>query len=399
LGEDAYHGLPGHITREIEPHTEADPAAILITLLSGFGNACGRGAFFRVGADRHHPKINAVLVGETSKSRKGTSWGFVRDLMHAVDSYWAEERVENGLSSGEGLIYQVRDKRIGVNKDGDPVVEDQGAEDKRLFILEGEFAGVLKVATREGNTLSAIIRTAWDAGKLSTLTKNSPMKATDSHVSIVGHVTETELVRLLSDSDAHNGFANRFLWVCVKRSKILPFGGQWANQNVAGVVSLLGEVLRFAKDAGEIRWGDSGKPLWVERYPVLSEGAPGLLGAVTSRSEAQVLRLACVYALMDSSATIELKHLKAALAVWDYAEASAQYIFGNATGDALADGIEEMLSGAPEGITRARIRDAFGRNKSSERIGQALELLEEHGRVLKRTEETGGRPAERWFLK
>jgi hypothetical protein len=58
-----------------------------------------------------------------------------------------------------------------------------------------------------------------------------------------------------------------------------------------------------------------------------------------------------------------------------------------------------MLSGAPKGITRARIRDAFGRNKSSERIGQALELLEKHGRVLKRTEETGGRPAERWFLK
>ena len=207
------------------------------------------------------------------------SWGFVRDLMHAVDRYWAEERVENGLSSGEGLIYQVRDKRMGVNKDGDTVIEFRGADDKRLFVLEGEFAGVLKVATREGNTLSAIIRTAWDAGKLSTLTKNSPMKATNSHVSIVGHVTKTELVGLLSDSDVHNGFANRFLWVCVKRSKILPFGGQWTSKNVAGMVSLLGEVLHFAKSAGEMCWGDSAKPLWVERYPSLSEGAPGLLGA------------------------------------------------------------------------------------------------------------------------
>jgi Protein of unknown function (DUF3987) len=399
LGDDAYHGLPGRIVRAIEPHTEADPVAVLISLLSAFGNACGRGAFFRVNADRHHPKINAVLVGETSKSRKGMSWGFVRDLMHAVDPYWVEERVENGLSSGEGLIYQVRDKRKGVNKEGDTVVVDAGAEDKRLFVLEGEFAGVLKVATREGNTLSAIIRTAWDSGKLSTLTKNSPMKATDSHVSIVGHVTATELVRLLSDSDAHNGFANRFLWVCVKRSKMLPFGGQWESQNVAGAVSLLGEVLRFAKAAGEMRWGESAKPLWMERYPSLSEGAPGLLGAVTGRAEAQVVRLACVYALMDSSVTIELEHLKAALAVWDYAGASARYIFGDRTGDAVADRIEEMLTGAPEGLTRAQIRDAFGRNKSSELIGAALELLERHGRVFKVIEPTGGRPAERWFIK
>jgi hypothetical protein len=398
LGEDAYQGLPGHIVREIQPHTEADPVAVLISLLSAFGNACGRAAFLRVGADQHHPKINAVLVGETSKGRKGMSWGFVWDLMHAVDCYWAEERVENGLSSGEGLIYQVRDKRMSVNKDGDTVVDDPGADDKRLFVLEGEFAGVLKVATREGNTLSAIIRTAWDVGKLSTLTKNSPMKATGSHVSVVGHVTKTELVRLLSDSDVHNGFANRFLWVCVKRSRILPFGGQWARQNVAPMVSLLGEVLRFAKSAGEMCWGDSAKPLWTERYPNLSEGAPGLLGAVTSRSEAQVLRLACVYALMNCSATIELEHLKAALGVWDYAEASARYVFGDATGDVVADRIEEMLSEAPMGLTRAEIRNAFGRNKSSERIGQALDLLERHGRVRKEIEPSGGRPAERWLI-
>ena len=398
LREDALQGLPGHIVRAIEPHTEADPVAVLVTLLSAFGNACGRGAFFRIGADRHHPKINAALVGETSKGRKGMSWGFVRDLMHAVDRYWAEERVENGLSSGEGLIYQVRDRRMGVNKDGDTVLEDAGADDKRLFILEGEFAGVLKVATREGNTLSAIIRSAWDAGKLSTLTKNSPMKATNAHVSVVGHVTATELVRLLSDLDARNGFGNRFLWVCVRRSKILPFGGEWERQDVAGAVALLGEVLRFAKGAGEMRWGDSARPLWVERYPSLSEGAPGLLGAVTSRAEAQVLRLACLYALMDSSVAIELEHLKAALAVWDYVEDSARFVFGSATGDAVADSIEEMLTGAPEGLTRAQIRDAFGRNKSSERIGAALELLECLGRVRKSTEQTGGRPAERWSI-
>jgi hypothetical protein len=120
---------------------------------------------------------------------------------------------------------------------------------------------------------------------------------------------------------------------------------------------------------------------------------------VTGRAEAQVVRLACVYALMDSSSAIESEHLKAALAVWDYAEASARYIFGDATGDADADRVEEMLSGAPEGLTRTEIRDGFGRNIRSERIRAALELLERLGRVFKVIEQTGGRPAERWFIK
>jgi hypothetical protein len=226
LDEDAYHGLPGHIVRAIKPHTEADPVAVLVSLLSAFGNACGRGPYFRVGADRHHPKINAALVGETSKGRKGMSWGHARQLMNAADPRWTEERVANGLSSGEGLVYAVRDRVTGRDKNGEEVVLDSGVEDKRLLAVEGEFARVLKVMTREGNTLSAIARQAWDGGTLQVLTRNSPMKATDAHVSIIGHITKSELGRHLTETETANGFANRFVWLLVKRSKILPFGGE-----------------------------------------------------------------------------------------------------------------------------------------------------------------------------
>lgn len=399
LDPAALQGLAGEIVGSVEPHTEADAVAVLINLISAFGNASGRGPHFRVGADRHHLKINAVLVGETSKSRKGTSWAPVRNLMHAVDPYWTDERVENGLSSGEGLIYQVRDRRMGVDKDGSPIVVDPGAEDKRLFVMEGEFAGVLKVATREGNTLSAIIRSAWDSGRLSTLTKNSPMRATDSHVSIVGHVTRTELVKLLSESDTHNGFANRFLWVLVKRSKVLPFGGSWGQDDAAPLVRGLKEAMEFARSAGEIGWGPSAREPWEAVYGKLSEGLPGLLGAVTSRAEAQVVRLACVYALLDRSRSMEATHLEAALALWQYAEQSAAHIFGEGTGDPVADRISDELSERPEGLTRSEIRDLFGRNKSSGVIGRALEHLEDLGRVFSETEETGGRPRERWYAK
>jgi hypothetical protein len=87
----------------------------------------------------------------------------------------------------------------------------------------------------------------------------------------------------------------------------------------------------------------------------------------------------------------------AALALWDYAETSARYIFGDATGDAVADRIKEALRADPGGLARAQIRDLFKRNQSVDRIEQALRLLERLGRARMVKEQTGGRQGERWF--
>ena len=400
LADEALHGLAGEIVEAIEPHTEADPVAVLVNLLCSFGNAIGRGAYFRVGADTHYLKVNAGLVGETSKGRKGMSWGHVRELMRAADSEWIEERVLHGLSSGEGLIYAVRDRVEGENKKGESVVLDSGVEDKRLLVLEAELAGVLKVMSREGNTLSPVIRQAWDDGALQTLTKNSPMKATGAHVSIIGHITKAELLRHLTETEVANGFANRFIWLLVKRSKTLPFGGEWYKVDTAPLVERLDSALEFGKAPVEVSWGEGARKVWREVYGPLSEGKPGLFGAVVGRAEAQAVRLAAIYAVMDESYEIEREHLLAALALWEYAEASARYIFGDATGDPVADQIDEALEAAGGNeMTRTEISRLLGRNRSAERINRALNLLLNIGRVRRETEETRGRPLERWFTK
>jgi hypothetical protein len=399
LDDAAFYGLPGVIVKAVEPHTEADSVAVLLNLLVAVGNAAGRGAYVQVEADRHHLNLNAALVGETAKGRKGTSFGYVKQSMHAVDERWAEDRILNGLSSGEGLIFAVRDPVVSEDKSGDMVVVDPGVADKRLLVVEGEFGRVLKVMTREGNTLSAVIRAAWDGERLSTMTRNSPLKATGAHISVIGHITRAELLRLLSKTDTENGFANRFLWVLVRRSKVLPFGGEWGKVNTAPLVKLLGVALECARGAGAITWGESAKGLWEEVYPEISEGKAGLFGAATSRAEAQALRLAALYAALDDSSTIEEDHLRAALALWEYAEQSARYIFGDACGDPVADRIVEALQEKPNaGLTRNEIMNLFNRHVSSERIGQALEMLQEAGRVRCEYEPTGGRPVERWFL-
>ena len=398
FAEEALCGLPGEIVAEIEPHTEADRVAVLSSLLAAFGSAIGRGAYFRVGADLHHLKLNVGLVGDTSKGRKGMSWGHVRELMHTSDERWTEERVLYGLSSGEGLIYAVRDRVEVENKKGETMILDEGVEDKRLLVLESELAGVLKVMSREGNTLSPVIRQAWDYGALQTLTKNSPMKAKDAHVSIIGHITKAELLRHLTETEAANGFANRFIWLLVRRSKELPFGGEWYKVDTAPLVRRLSSALEFGSAPVLVTWGDSARDIWREVYGPLSEGKLGLFGAVVGRAEAQVMRLAALYAVMGESHEIEREHLLAALALWDYSEKCARYIFGDVTGDPVADQIFNALRAAGKGgMTRTEISHLLGRNMSAERIVQALSLLLAARRVRRKTHKTGGRQAERWY--
>ena len=103
------------------------------------------------------------------------------------------------------------------------------------------------------------------------------------------------------------------------------------------------------------------RELWHGVYPQLSDGKPGLLGAMTSRAEAQTVRLATVYALLDGAPRIGREHLEAALALEAYSERSVQYLFGGKLGDPLADELESAIRLAPNGLTRTEIRDHFKR--------------------------------------
>jgi hypothetical protein len=401
LAPEALCGLAGEFVRLVEPHTESDPAAVLIQFLIGFGNLIGKGAYAKVEADTHFCNLFGVCVGETAKGRKGTSWGQVRTPLTTVAPDW-KSRIKSGLSSGEGLIFQVRDpiwKQQAKKKNGqafyEDVLVDPGEEDKRLLVVETEFANVLRQTERPGNILSAVIRDAWDTGDLGTLTKNSPTKATGAHVSIIGHITKPELKRYLTRTEAGNGFGNRILWFLVKRSKVLPEGGRLGEVDFAPFLTRLKEAAQFAKGEGEVTRTPEARALWAKVYPDLSEGKPGLVGALTSRAEAQVLRLSVIYALLDGEKVVHVPHLKAALAVWDYCESSVAYIFGGTLGDPVADTILAALKAAPDGLTRTEISNFLGRHQKSETIQQAIEELQRRGFILKETVETDGRPTEK----
>ena len=388
LGDEALYGLAGEIVNSIDPYTESDPVATLGNILAMFGNVVGSHPRYMVGHAKHATRINVVNVGLTSKGRKGTSLSTPLYLFGQVDKEWAKQHISRGLSTGEGLIYAIRDLGRKTSK--------KGVEDKRLLVIEEEFASPLIMMRREGNVLSAVMRQAWDAGDLATMTRNDPLQVDGAHISIIGHITAEELSRHLSDTNKANGFANRFLWLLVKRSKELPEGATPPAKEMARLSSELKKAVDFARKTGELHRDDKAHDLWHSVYSPLSAGREGLSGAVTSRAEAQVLRLSINYALLDRSKIVRVEHLVAALTAWKYADQSASYIFGGSTGSSLEDRISVLLTTGP--LSTSEISRRFGGHITSNDLSMALGKLETAKRVEQKKKRTNGAPKTVWTL-
>jgi Protein of unknown function (DUF3987) len=380
-----YHELLGEIVTRIAPHTEADPVAILTQLLVAFGAAVGRGAFFHVEATRHHPNEFMLLVGDSSKARKGSSWDHVRRLLADVDPS-IQPRTLTGLSSGEGLIWAVRD----------PTAQDPGISDQRLLVIEPEFASVLKAASREISTLSPTLRSAWDGRPLAILTRTSPARATSAHIALIGHITQDELRRHTTQIELANGYLNRILLIACRRQRLLPEGGDHDPLAGTGLPRLLRATLKHAQSAGHVRLDPDARELWHDAYRQLAQPHDGIVGQITARAEAHTIRLALIYTLAEGKHHIGPPHLHAALALHDYAARSADWALRGATGQPLAEQIHAALRHSPAGLTRSQISNALKHNQPAGQIDQALNALQAAGRATVAEIATGGRPAQLW---
>jgi hypothetical protein len=381
-----YHGLAGEIVQTIAPHTEADPVAILAQLLVAFGAAVGRGAWFSVEATRHHPNEFLVLVGDSAKARKGSSWDHVRRLIDQADPTLAA-RTLTGLSSGEGLIWAVRD----------PTPSDPGVTDRRPLVVEPEFASVLKTASRDISTLSPTLRSAWDGRPLAILTRNAPARATGAHVAVIGHITSLELQHHVTPVEVANGLLNRFLLIACRRIRLLPDGGHPDPLQDTGLDRAFAIATAAARNAGQLRFAEPARALWHHAYRQLAQPPPGLAGQLAARAEAHTIRLALIYALLDGQRQIQPDHLNAALALSDYAARSAAWALEETTGDPLAQQIHAALNHAhPGGLTRTQLRDLLHRNPTTVQLDHALAALARDGKITSQRILTAGRPAQLW---
>jgi hypothetical protein len=149
---------------------------------------------------------------------------------------------------------------------------------------------------------------------------------------------------------------------------------------------LQGDVVRDAK----------AQQLWEGVYPDLSDDRGGLAGMLSARRVSHVNRLSLIYAMTERSPVIRLRHLTAAIEVWNYCQRSVEFIFGESTGDRLADDCLALLRSCPAGMPRTDLVNYFQRHVSGDELTKSLGVLLRLGKAWYETVPTGGRSAERW---
>jgi len=378
-------------------NSEADPSAVLGTLLTRLSVEVGRNPFMMIGDGRQHVNLLAAIAGPTGSGRKGTSAKPVERLFQLAAQDYIPARTSPGpLSSGEGLIDAVKDQVLNwvVDKKsktgaGSWIVVHPGVDDKRLFILTEELSSGLQAMAREGNTLSSIVRQIFDSGNLEPLTKSSKIKATGAHIGVLGHITIYELNGLLQESEIHNGLINRFLWFCSRRQKVCTFPEPISDMDILNFQEEIKDIVRFSSKVGEIRHSRASRELWEEFYPGLSDSEGGFMGAVLERAPALVLRLAMLHCLADCAEELTPKHLETSIMVWDYCEKSARYIFADKdVKNPLAKKIMELLA-VPLSLTD--IHKALGNHILSKNIQSTLKSLIERNKIAADRMRTPGR--------
>ena len=269
--------------------------------------------------------------------------------------------------------------------------------------MEEEFGRLLTVASRPGNTLSSTLRKAWDGKKwLYTEGKISPEKATGAHISMIGHITLPELLDCMREVENKNGFSNRVLWIAARREKQLPLPGwiDWRNHpDITNKLSKIVETFGPAAPEREIHWSQQAKKDWCEFYKSIKSTGAGIVGSIIARSDAHILRLSMLFAVLDNSALMEPNHLNAAIAVWQYCERSASWAFGEKTGNKAADKIYWALLRETKGMTRTKISfDVFNNHASKTTMDIAFSALVDANLAHFKSERVkGDKPTQLWF--
>ncbi|MDP2443289.1 DUF3987 domain-containing protein [Rhodoferax sp.] len=415
MSPDGFPGILKAIVEAATDSSEAHPVAVAANVLSLFSCAIGRVAYQRIGDAVIHARPYVLIVGKSGKARKGTAEHTPREIFKRADAMLRARHHSNdrlrihagGLSTGEGVAYAIRDPKEPDEKTGKG--GDPGVPDKRLMVIESEFANVLAQIKREGNILSSTIRNLWDGRDIEPLTKSTLMTATRPHVVVSGHITGFELREKSCENDAANGLLNRFLVAHVLRPKLVPLPEPTPEAVLDDMAAQIADAIDQATQGDphqnnvlEVTMGPAARAVWCDLYPRITQDREGKAGSLMARSEVYARMLAMIFALLAKRTQISPADLLAALAWVNYWHRSIEYIF--LTGevedelDSFTKGVADQVLKQP-GIKLSELQQHWSRNKTVE-VKNALELLLNMAPPLiemRRDENTGGRVAQRYY--
>lgn len=382
------YGLIGDVARAGSDGTETNACAIAANFMAYLSCAVGRGVYLPIGNTWHHARLFCLHVGRSGRGRKGDAVSMVLRIdqaLRAMDEGFAPQIHRGGLSSREGLVALMHD---GYRQGR---LEVPAIEDKRLWVVESEFANVLHQGRRDGNTLSAALRDCWDGVDLKPATKSNRLYASQPHVCLSGAISPSELTGLMSARDLTNGFANRFLMIWAERARMLPFPKETPQAVVEHLACRTREVLAFVRadrhvERDHLRMELSPQAQW--RYAQLYRGelnddlGDGVVSALLERRAPILLRLAMLMALTDLQTRIDAQHIDAAMAWIRHATDSVRFVFVSAAEEAKLAQVLELSNRVLAFLrergqaTRSQISAECFRGKVSKtRIDASLEHL------------------------
>lgn len=401
--ERMFYGLLGQFAKQSAMGTEVHPVASMAAMMSYLSACMGRNPMLSVGDGWHHLRLYTFHVGRSSKGGKGMALDLLKRIDTAIRkaSPSLVPQIHNGgLSSREGVAFLIHDG-FKHGKDETPPIAD-----KRLFVIEHEFANVLAQIKRDGNTLSACLRDCWDGGSIQPATKNSPIWATDPHIALHACITPNEVRARMSRGELTNGFANRFLIIWAERTGVIPFPARATDEVVQSFADAFAKVINFGlsgypaqTETMILSLTSDAKKAFGTAYREFAKRHPGgeLIAGLLERRAPMLLRIAGLFAITDCVHEITADHIEAAKAWMDYYSASVHVIFAPATDVAeersrknRADKLLAWLTSAGDWCSRTNINcDCFKKSVHKTHINAVIEMLLLDNRIERREVDTG----------
>lgn len=394
LAPEAHYGPVGDIVAALEPTTEAAPAALMGYLLTSYGAMLGSNVTADVWGEPQHTCLFTVVTGASAAARKSTAARAIKPFLNMLNTDFMVERTEEGLASGEAIIDALKDDANDPHKD------------RRMLVNEDEFARLLEVTSRTGNTLVQVLLSGWDSATIGVRTKGSgKVRVSRPHIGVVGNVPDTDLRSALHGFSS--GFANRFMYLLVDSPHDLPFPRRLSPGDVKALTEPLHAGMRWANArsrvlplADEAR--DTYEALYLDHRRSQRVGKNARVTGLRAREVTNIVRIALIYAIIDQSETITSAHLEAAAAFVKYANDSVQIMFGSQFSE-RATTVLAALRAAPRetGMKRTEARALYANNWDAGQFEEVVKELTEAGVAVERVVPSPsgrGRPSQVLFL-
>ncbi len=331
--------------------TEASDNYHFACFLAVAGITFNRSVYFTM-ARRIYPNFFIAVVGGSGGARKGTA------IRYAADSLLAGADVlhMNSVDSREGLIHRLH--------------EHQQKKDLRAvpcFIELEEFRALIEKSRIEG--LASIVPTLANLFDCPDTIEKQTVQgigAKNPTVAMLGGADPTWLERMKIE-DLKGGMGNRILWI---PGEPKPRMADPPAPNLAAVAGALHDIRRYWTEQGvtELTWDPAAfqrwKPFYEKDLREMQSTEP-LLEVMAERMHVHCVKVAMLYAVLERSKQILLKHLDAAIHLVRFLIDSLSYIFHEFGLDFVVKqerAILRKIEGAgAAGITRRALQKACWR--------------------------------------